>query len=65
MSDMPSVIELISCYDCGKGVSFSAANCPHCGSTATRETAAFSGTACKALYRCESCQEPFEYVKDI
>jgi hypothetical protein len=32
MSDMPSVIELISCYDCGKGVSFSAANCPHCGS---------------------------------
>jgi ring-1,2-phenylacetyl-CoA epoxidase subunit PaaD len=28
-------------------------------------TAAFSGTACKALYRCTSCGEPFEYVKEI
>lgn len=25
--------ELISCYDCGGGVSFSALSCPHCGST--------------------------------
>jgi hypothetical protein len=32
MSDRHPVMELISCYDCGKGVSFSAANCPHCGS---------------------------------
>jgi ring-1,2-phenylacetyl-CoA epoxidase subunit PaaD len=39
--------------------------CPHCGSPRTTQTAAFSGTACKALYRCESCREPFEYVKDI
>lgn len=39
--------------------------CPRCGSAATRQTAAFSGTACKALYRCESCREPFEYVKEI
>ncbi len=39
--------------------------CPHCGSTATTETAAFSGTACKALYRCLECREPFEYVKEI
>jgi ring-1,2-phenylacetyl-CoA epoxidase subunit PaaD len=37
--------------------------CPQCGSTRTTQTAAFSGTACKALYRCESCHEPFEYVK--
>lgn len=37
--------------------------CPRCGSTRTLQTAAFSGTACKALYRCESCREPFEYVK--
>jgi ring-1,2-phenylacetyl-CoA epoxidase subunit PaaD len=37
--------------------------CPHCGSARTVQTAAFSGTACKALYRCESCSEPFENVK--
>jgi ring-1,2-phenylacetyl-CoA epoxidase subunit PaaD len=39
--------------------------CPRCGSDTTAQTAAFSGTACKALYRCESCREPFEYVKEI
>jgi ring-1,2-phenylacetyl-CoA epoxidase subunit PaaD len=39
--------------------------CPRCGSAVTTRTAAFSGTACKALYRCESCREPFEYVKPI
>jgi ring-1,2-phenylacetyl-CoA epoxidase subunit PaaD len=39
--------------------------CPRCGSAGTSPTAAFSGTACKALYRCESCREPFEYVKEI
>jgi ring-1,2-phenylacetyl-CoA epoxidase subunit PaaD len=39
--------------------------CPRCGSADTTQTAAFSGTACKALYRCEACREPFEYVKDV
>ena len=39
--------------------------CPRCGSTSTREIAAFSATACTALYRCGDCAEPFEYVKDI
>jgi ring-1,2-phenylacetyl-CoA epoxidase subunit PaaD len=39
--------------------------CPRCGSTDTVETAKFSGTACKALYRCRGCDEPFEYVKEI
>ncbi|HET9969375.1 MAG TPA: 1,2-phenylacetyl-CoA epoxidase subunit PaaD [Streptosporangiaceae bacterium] len=39
--------------------------CPQCGSGSTTQTAAFGGTACKALYRCDSCREPFEYVKDI
>lgn len=39
--------------------------CPRCGSDSTTQTAMFSGTACKALYRCESCREPFEYVKEI
>ncbi len=39
--------------------------CPQCGSRDTTQTAAFSATACKALYRCEACREPFEYVKEI
>jgi len=39
--------------------------CPRCGSPATTRTAAFSATACKALYRCDACREPFEYMKDI
>jgi ring-1,2-phenylacetyl-CoA epoxidase subunit PaaD len=39
--------------------------CPHCGSTDTRQSAAFSATACKALHRCAACSEPFEHVKAI
>ena len=39
--------------------------CPHCGSDRTQETSHFSATACKALYRCQDCAEPFEYVKEI
>ena len=39
--------------------------CPQCGSRDTTQTAAFSATACKALFRCETCREPFEYVKEI
>lgn len=39
--------------------------CPLCGSTDTALQSAFSATACKALYRCEACREPFEYVKEI
>jgi ring-1,2-phenylacetyl-CoA epoxidase subunit PaaD len=39
--------------------------CPHCGSSQTERTSAFGSTACKALYRCLSCTEPFEYFKPI
>jgi ring-1,2-phenylacetyl-CoA epoxidase subunit PaaD len=39
--------------------------CPQCGSPDTTQTAAFGATACKALFRCESCREPFEYVKEL
>jgi ring-1,2-phenylacetyl-CoA epoxidase subunit PaaD len=39
--------------------------CPACGSTSTERTAAFSGTACKDLYRCLACAEPFEHMKEI
>lgn len=37
--------------------------CPQCGSTATEEISRFGATACKAIYRCLSCLEPFEYFK--
>ncbi len=39
--------------------------CPRCGSRDTTQTAAFGATACKALFRCEACREPFEYMKEI
>ncbi|MGH3232122.1 MAG: 1,2-phenylacetyl-CoA epoxidase subunit PaaD [Streptosporangiaceae bacterium] len=39
--------------------------CPRCGSRDTTQIAAFGATACKALFRCETCREPFEYVKEI
>ncbi len=39
--------------------------CPRCGSRDTTQTAAFGATACKALFRCETCREPFEHVKEI
>ena len=38
--------------------------CPRCGSRDTRELSRFSGTACKALYQCRACREPFERVKE-
>ena len=39
--------------------------CPRCGSKATERLSAFGSTACKALYRCISCREPFEHFKPI
>ena len=39
--------------------------CPQCGSHNTTQTAAFGSTACKALYRCLACLEPFDYFKKI
>jgi ring-1,2-phenylacetyl-CoA epoxidase subunit PaaD len=37
--------------------------CPKCGSTSTAKVSEFGSTACKALWRCESCAEPFDYFK--
>ncbi|RZJ25802.1 MAG: phenylacetate-CoA oxygenase subunit PaaJ [Haliea sp.] len=37
--------------------------CPHCGSSNTTETSHFSSTACKALYKCLACLEPFDHFK--
>ena len=38
-------------------------NCPQCGSARTVPISEFGSTACKALYRCEECGEPFDYFK--
>ncbi|HLX02892.1 MAG TPA: 1,2-phenylacetyl-CoA epoxidase subunit PaaD [Trinickia sp.] len=37
--------------------------CPRCGSAHTERLAQFGSTACKALYRCLDCREPFDYFK--
>ena len=39
--------------------------CPRCGSPDVRLSSEFGATACKAMYCCESCLEPFEHVKEI
>jgi ring-1,2-phenylacetyl-CoA epoxidase subunit PaaD len=39
--------------------------CPRCGDTQTERLSAFGATACKALYRCLACREPFEHFKPI
>lgn len=39
--------------------------CPHCGGADTEKLSEFGATACKALYRCQTCREPFEYFKCI
>jgi ring-1,2-phenylacetyl-CoA epoxidase subunit PaaD len=39
--------------------------CPRCVSVRTQQLSAFGATACKSLYRCLDCLEPFEYFKPI
>lgn len=39
--------------------------CPQCGSGQTEQLSEFGSTACKALYRCRDCLEPFDYFKCI
>ena len=39
------------------------AACPRCGSTEVEELAGFGSTPCKALWRCTTCREPFDYFK--
>ncbi len=39
--------------------------CPRCGSDDTERLSQFGATACKALYRCRACREPFEYFKPL
>jgi len=37
--------------------------CPQCGSIDTEVLSEFGSTSCKALWRCKSCREPFDYFK--
>ena len=37
--------------------------CPRCDSHDTTEISHFASTACKALYRCLACREPFDHFK--
>ena len=37
--------------------------CPQCGSINTEMISQFGSTACKALYKCNDCKEPFDYFK--
>jgi ring-1,2-phenylacetyl-CoA epoxidase subunit PaaD len=37
--------------------------CPQCGSEKTELLSEFGSTSCKALWRCKSCREPFDYFK--
>ena len=39
--------------------------CPRCGSENTERLSEFGSTACKALYRCVECREPFDYFKAL
>lgn len=39
--------------------------CPQCGSLDTRESSRFGSTACKSLWVCRSCREPFDHFKSL
>jgi ring-1,2-phenylacetyl-CoA epoxidase subunit PaaD len=39
--------------------------CPQCGSLDTRESSRFGSTACKSLWVCRSCREPFDHFKAL
>jgi ring-1,2-phenylacetyl-CoA epoxidase subunit PaaD len=39
--------------------------CPRCGSPDTREVSRFGSTACKSLWTCRTCLEPFDHMKAL
>lgn len=39
--------------------------CPRCGSPDTTEVSRFGSTACKSLWTCRACLEPFDHVKAL
>lgn len=40
-----------------------AVQCPRCNSLHTHRISEFGSTACKSLYQCDDCKEPFDYFK--
>ncbi|MCU1587158.1 MAG: phenylacetate-CoA oxygenase subunit PaaJ [Frankiales bacterium] len=38
--------------------------CPQCGSRDTEQLSRFASTACKSMWRCRTCREPFDHFKD-
>ncbi|MCW3838830.1 phenylacetate-CoA oxygenase subunit PaaJ [Micromonospora yasonensis] len=42
-----------------------AVRCPRCGSSETEQVSRFGSTACKALWRCRACSEPFDHLKAL
>ena len=40
-----------------------AVQCPHCNSYRTHRISEFGSTACKSLFQCDDCKEPFDYFK--
>lgn len=38
--------------------------CPQCGSPDTEQLSRFGSTACKELWRCRTCREPFDHLRD-
>ncbi len=49
----------------GRETPRSKVRCPHCGSLHTQRISEFGSTACKALFKCNDCREPFDYFKNI
>ena len=42
---------------------YESVQCPRCNSYHTHRISEFGSTACKALYQCDECAEPFDYFK--
>jgi ring-1,2-phenylacetyl-CoA epoxidase subunit PaaD len=49
----------------GQGEVDAPSSCPRCSSSDLEELAGFGSTPCKALWRCRTCREPFDYFKVI
>lgn len=53
-----------ACHSCENNITpEEGITCPHCHSKDTRRISEFGSTACKALFQCHNCAEPFDYFK--
>lgn len=50
-------------HTCSSNASQQEVRCPHCNSLHTELVSRFGATACKAMYKCSDCKEPFEHFK--